>query len=131
MQFSVEHIGLAAQDPVRLKDWYIRLLGASLVFETKQVPPAFFLKLPGGVMVEIYLAESSIDRTNNNKLAGWRHLALRVPSLDKARQELTASGVAFEEEVKPAGGGGRILFFQDPERNLLHLVERPAESAIK
>ena len=33
--------------------------------------------------------------------------------------------------VKPAAGGGRILFFTDPEGNLLHLVERPADSAFR
>jgi predicted enzyme related to lactoylglutathione lyase len=31
----------------------------------------------------------------------------------------------LEEPVKPAGGGGRVLFFSDPEGNLFHLVERP------
>jgi predicted enzyme related to lactoylglutathione lyase len=41
---------------------------------------------------------------------------------------LEARGVKFTEEVRPAGGGGRILFFQDAEGNLLHLVERSADS---
>jgi hypothetical protein len=27
-----------------------------------------------------------------------------------------------------AAGGGRILFFEDGEGNLLHLIERPADS---
>ena len=31
----------------------------------------------------------------------------------------------FIDPVKPAGGGGSILFFRDGEDNLLHLVERP------
>jgi hypothetical protein len=38
--------------------------------------------------------------------------------------------VEFTEDLKPAGGGGRVLFFQDPEGNLLHLVERTPESAL-
>jgi len=32
--------------------------------------------------------------------------------------------VIFSEPIKPAGGGGRVLFFKDSEGNLLHLVER-------
>jgi hypothetical protein len=35
--------------------------------------------------------------------------------------------VKFTEEIKPAAGGGRVLFFEDGEGNLLHLVERPAD----
>jgi hypothetical protein len=34
--------------------------------------------------------------------------------------------VAFDDPIKPAGGGGRVLFLKDPEGNLLHLVERPS-----
>jgi hypothetical protein len=36
--------------------------------------------------------------------------------------------VKFTEQPKPAGGGGRVLFFADAEGNLLHLVERPQGS---
>ena len=61
---------------------------------------------------------------------GWRHVALRVDSIEAAKAELEGRGVKFTEEIKPAGGGGRVLFFQDPEGNLLHLVERSAESPV-
>ena len=127
MQFSVEHTGLAARDTVALKDWYVRVLGAREVFTDNKTPPAFLLKFPGGLLVEIYSADSSLPETGNNKLAGWRHLALRVESVEAARDELTAKGVVFEEPIKPAGGGGQVLFFKDCEGNLLHLVERPKD----
>ena len=131
MNFSVEHIGLAARDPVALKDWYVRVLSAKLVFDTRQTPPAFFLELPGGVRVEIYQSGLSRPETANNKLAGWRHLALRVEAIEPARDELAARGVRFTEPIKPAGGSGRILFFEDGEGNLVHLVERPKESPLR
>ena len=51
---SVEHIGLAAQNPAKLKDWYLAKLGAKLVFQTDTNPPAFFVELPGGLVIEIY-----------------------------------------------------------------------------
>jgi glyoxylase I family protein len=128
---KLEHIGLAARDPVALKDWYQRVLGAELVFSNDQSPPAFLLRLPGGVLLEIYGGDASLPQTSHNKLCGWRHLALRVDAVASAKAELAVKGVSFTEEMKPAGGGGSVLFFQDPEGNLLHLVERPATSSIR
>ena len=128
LKFSVEHLGLPARDTVALKDWYVRVLGARLRFDNGQTPPAFFLELGGGLMLEIYGATGSVKDTANNGVAGWRHLALRVESIESAQAELTRRGVAFTEQPKPAGGGGRVLFFADAEGNLLHLVERPKDS---
>jgi len=128
MKFTAEHLGLPAQDPTRLKDWYVTVLGAELVFENGQTPPAYFVRLSDGLILEIYQAESSLKETGTNSLAGWRHLALQVESIEQGREELEKKGVKFTETVKPAGGGGRVLYFTDAEQNLLHLVERPKDS---
>ena len=117
----------------------MRVLGAKVVMELGGSPPAYMLELPGGMWIEIYSAESTTG-PQGNKVAGWRHLALRISyggspgSLEGAREHLAGLGVQFTEPVKPAGSplgsapgsAGRILFFSDPEGNLLHLVERPA-----
>ena len=128
LKFSVEHLGLPARDTVALKDWYVRVLGAQVRFNNGQTPPAFFLELGGGLMIEIYAATGTVKDTANNGIAGWRHLALLVESIEAAQAELARRGVVFTEQPKPAGGGGRVLFFADAEGNLLHLVERPKES---
>ena len=128
MSFSVEHLGLPARDPNALQEWYRRVLGAKLIYDNAAVPQAFFIELDGGLMLEIFEAYFSLKETGDNRLAGWRHLALRVDSIEKSRAELESRGVVFKETVKPAGGGGSVLFFADPEGNLLHLVERPANS---
>jgi glyoxylase I family protein len=128
MNFTVEHLGLPAHDPVALKDWYAKTLDATIVFDNGQTPPAFFLALPGGFMLEIYQSDLTLEETSINSLAGWRHLALQVDSIERAKVELEAKGVEFKDPVKPAGGGGNVLFFRDAENNLLHLVERPPGS---
>ena len=129
--FSVEHIGLAARDTVVMKDWYERVLGGRVIFSNGQTPPAFFLELPGGVLVEIYEGDFALKEVSDNKMNGWRHLALNVESIEAAKHELESRGVKFTEPIKPAGGGGRVLFFPDAEGNLLHLVERPAGSLFR
>jgi glyoxylase I family protein len=131
MKFRTEHLGLAAQAPAALKEWYVKALGAKLALQSGATPPAYLLALPGGLLLEIYQGEEVLDRTGCNSLAGWRHLALRVNSIAQAKRTLMKRGVNFPEPIKPAGGGGRVLFFRDPEGNLLHLVERPKNSIFR
>jgi glyoxylase I family protein len=126
MQCHPEHLGLAAQNSSTLKDWYVNVFGARVVFDNGASPPAFLLKLPGGLIIEIYPAARAVPETADNSVGGWRHLALRVGSIEEAKAELELRGVSFTEAIKPAGGGGRVLFFRDAEGNVLHLVERPA-----
>ena len=130
MNFSIEHLAIPAANPTGLKNWYERVLGARELFDNGQNPPTFLIALPRGGWFEIYAAEATLAERGNNKLAGFRHVALRVESIEAARAELEKRGVSFAEEIRPAAGGGRVLFFEDPEGNLLHLVERPADSLL-
>jgi glyoxylase I family protein len=128
MNFSVEHIGIPATDPVVLKNWYVRVLGARPVWDNGQTPPSFLVALAGGAMLEIYPTNAvSNPGRGDNQLAGFRHVALRVDSIAAAKAGLSKSGVKFDEETRPAAGGGKVLFFEDGEGNLLHLVERPKD----
>ena len=127
MRISVEHIGLPARNPTELKDWYLKTLNGKIVFQSDTTPPAYFVQLDGA-MLEIYEGDFAMKETADNKCNGFRHLALRVDSIETAKKELEQRGVHFREDVKPAGGGGRVLFFADCEGNLLHLVERPEGS---
>ncbi len=128
MQFALEHIALPARDIHALRDWYVAKLGATVIAPNGSEPP-FFVKLPGATTTfEVYAATGSVPQTGDNGLAGWRHLALRVDSIEAARKELEARGVVFNDPIKPAAGGGRVLFFTDCEGNLLHLVDRPKDS---
>jgi glyoxylase I family protein len=125
MNFTIEHIAVPATNPAVLRDWYVRVLGARLIWDNGQNPPVCLVALPGGGWLEIYTAESRMAACGNNKLAGWRHVALRVDSLEAAKAELERRGVKFDEKIQPAAGGGMVLFFEDAEGNLLHLIERP------
>lgn len=129
-RFRVEHIGIAAQNSILLKDWYVSVLGARVLYDNLLLPPAFVLELGAGTWLEIYPAARHPSRPLDNAFPGIRHLALRVDSLEAARIDLAARGVHFPDPIKPAGGGGRVLFFRDPEANLLHLVERPPDSSL-
>ncbi len=128
MNFIVEHIGIPAADPLSLKNWYVRVLGGRTVWDNGQTPPSSLVALAGGAMLEIYPANHAPNPgRGDNQQAGFRHVALRVDSIEAAKAELTRRGVQFAEEIRPAAGGGKVLFFEDGEGNLLHLVERRAD----
>ncbi len=127
MHIALEHIAIPSPNPVALKSWYERVLGAREIFNNGQTPPTCLLALPGGGWFEIYAADGNPENRGHNKLAGFRHVALRVDSIDTAKTELEKRGVRFTEEIRPAAGGGQVWFFEDIEGNLLHLVERPAD----
>ena len=57
------------------------------VWDNGQTPPVCLIAL-SSVWLEIYAAEAPPTGRGNNKLAGWRHVALRVDSLDAAKAEL-------------------------------------------
>ena len=127
MNIAFEHLAIPSPNPVALRSWYERVLGAREIFNNGQNPPTLLIALPGGGWFEIYAATGTPENRGNNKLAGFRHVALRVNSIDSAKVELEKRGVKFTEGARPAAGGGRVLFFEDGEGNLLHLVERPAD----
>jgi glyoxylase I family protein len=129
MKIFVEHIALVAKDPAALKSWYERVLGGKTLFDDGKTPLTCHVSL-GNVWFEIYAAEKALPETSDNKLAGFRHIALRVDSVDAAKVEFEQHGVKFTEAERPAAGGGRVLFFKDPEDNLLHFVERPTDSVL-
>ncbi|MFZ0828093.1 MAG: VOC family protein [Verrucomicrobiia bacterium] len=129
MDLSIEHIAVPAANPAALRDWYVRVLGARPVWDNGENPPVCLIAL-SGAWLEIYAAEAPLPERGNNKLAGWRHVALRVDSLDAAKAELSQRGVKFDGTTRPAAGGGKVLFFEDGEGNLLHLVERPKDSVL-
>jgi len=58
-----------------------------------------------------------------NKNPGIRHLAIAIDDFDAAHEQLKSKGVQFQSE--PLNNqGNRLLFFNDGDGNLLHLIHR-------
>ncbi len=125
--FETESIGLGAQRPERLADWYERVFGAERVYESFERALIVFLRMPGGTLLEIYQSDFEITETKEKRLAGWRYLTIRVGNLESASILLEDHGVRPEPASRHAVGGGSALVVRDPEGNLIYLVERPGD----
>ncbi len=116
---GIEHTAIASPDPAALAQWYVDTLG---FFINYRGSTAFFVKAPDGTMIEIIPAEG--DRGPGTlKSPGLRHLALTVTDFDAAYAALQAKNVKFLDSPLESKGN-KVVFFTDPEGNILHLLQR-------
>lgn len=122
----VEHLGIAVADPVASARWYEKVLDFSVIFNDGKEPPTLLIEHPSGMRVEVMPKTDRPQPERHVRDPGWSHIALKVADLDKAAAELKARGLVFDTEPAAALGGGRVWNFNDPDGNMLQIVERPA-----
>lgn len=116
---GIEHVAIASVNPERLARWYADVLGFVINYSSGRT---FFVKAPNGVMIEIITAEGERAPATQTS-PGLRHIALTVEDFDAAYRRLQAAQVEFVGEPTESKGN-RVVFFKDPEGNLLHLLQR-------
>lgn len=147
---SIDHVNLVVRDLGRMTRFYRDMLGCQL---TKEVSisgqwidevvgledvsaDVVYLDMPAGPRIELiaYQSPTGVEPTEPNTphLFGLRHLAFRVTDVDSLVSKLRAAEVPFQSEVKTvpesqvtyAGGvRKRLVYFRDPEDNLLEFCE--------
>ena len=151
MLSTIDHVNLVVADLPRMLAFYRDVLGLAVTKEVtisgewigRTVGLAdvraevVYLDLPAGPRVELIKYLSPTDGARPERLGrpdtvGLRHLAFRVDDIDGAVGRLRRAGVAFFSEVQVvpdsqvsyAGGvRKRLVYFRDPEGNLLELCE--------
>ena len=117
---GLEHTAIASPEPKRLAEWYAAHLGFRINYE---YAGNFFVRAPNGSMLEIIPAEGP-RAVNEMRTPGIRHLAIAVDDFDAAHAQLKTLAVTFLGEPYTTQGN-RLVFFSDPDGNILHLIERP------
>ena len=147
---SIDHVNIVVADMERVARFYEDVLGfrrakhvtirGDWVDATVGLRGAeaevIYLELPAGPRIELarYISPpggrpQGIDLPN---MQGIRHLAFRVTGIDKIAFSLRSAGVKVFSDVQRvpnsqvtyAGGVQKyLLYFQDPEGNLLELCE--------
>ena len=123
MILGFEHFAIAALDSKTLADWYIQMFGLRVVYDNGKQPPTFLLKAPDGTVIEILPAASGAKTDYRLTEAGFRHLAVTVDDYEAAEAHLRKQGVSDFIERRETSSS-KLLFFRDPEGNILHLMWR-------
>jgi len=121
---NIEHVGLYAEDPSALAEWYQKILGLEVVrkLEKEGRPPVFFLKGTAGAQLEILptqnaAGEKTVDRS------GYTHLGIVIDDFESFEKGLVEQGIELWG-VRDTSNGWRIGYFNDPEGNILEIVRR-------
>jgi catechol 2,3-dioxygenase-like lactoylglutathione lyase family enzyme len=114
---QVDFVSVLTQDIPRAKQFYAETLG--LPIETEGENDLEFTL--GQVTLDVF-NPSSIGQQFAPSPAG---IAIRVPDVARAREELEARGVQFDGEIVDTGVC-HFAFFKDPDGNALMLHRRYA-----
>jgi len=147
---QIDHVNLVVRDLERMISFYSDVLRMEVTKQvtisgewvgqvvglTNVVADVVYLELPDGPRVELiaYRQPASPQplEANQANLVGLRHIAFRVADIDAEVARLREAGTPFLGEVvtvpttqvKYAGGAKkRLIYFRDPEQNLLELCQ--------
>lgn len=116
---GIEHSAIASPDPQRLAEWYRDTLEFRIV---RVSGSKVFLRGRNDLLLEIIPSVGervSVRRSD----PGICHLAIDVADFDSAVKALKADNVTFLSEPRP-GPDNRMVFFEDLDGNILHLIFR-------
>ena len=116
---GIEHAAIATPDPEKLAAWYVANLGFVINYQSKN---AIFVKAPDGSMIEIITSEGQ-PAPSKMKDPGLRHLALGCDEFEAVYAKLKEAGTNFLSEPT-SSKGNQVVFFTDPDGNILHLIQR-------
>ena len=116
---GIEHFAIASPNPKRLAEWYVANLEFEITFEYSG---NYFIEAKNGGLIEIIPAEGQAF-ASGMRTPGLRHIAISVDDFDEAYKQLQTQGVTFEGEPYTTSGN-RLVFFQDSDGNLVHLIHR-------
>jgi catechol 2,3-dioxygenase-like lactoylglutathione lyase family enzyme len=118
---GIEHVTIAAKDPKGLARWYCSTFGFKIAYESTRSLTTY-VKL-GESLLEIIEAGDAGRVSHGERDPGFRHMAISVTDINNAYKNLSSRGVAFKSEPREKEGVW-TAFLEDPEHNLLHLIQR-------
>ncbi|WP_270180344.1 SMU1112c/YaeR family gloxylase I-like metalloprotein [Alkalihalobacillus sp. CinArs1] len=124
---KVHHVAIICSDYQRSKDFYVNVLGLTVLEETyRNERESYKLDLAVGehTRIELFSFNSAPLRPSYPEARGLRHIAFEVDDIEWAAQELRRKGVTSVEEIRVDElTGKRFTFFQDPDELPIEMYE--------
>ena len=125
---AFNHIALNCSNLAEQEAFYAKYFGfkRSRTFNRGK-PDEFFLMKLGAIRLELFPTDraKTAAMQGGEQPIGFKHLAFDVPKLEPVLEALRADGIE-PDPIIDAGDfipGLRLVFFRDPEGNVLELLE--------
>lgn len=125
---AVHHVAMNCRNIHQQEAFYMKHFGfkRSRTFR-RGTPEEFFMLKLGSVRLELFttLETEMAGLQGGEQPVGFKHLAFEVPTLEPVLEALKADGIEVDPiiEMPHLVPGFRIVFFRDPEGNILELME--------
>nr|WP_199078017.1 VOC family protein [Pedobacter sp. ASV19] len=123
----IHHIAIICTDYEKSKDFYVRILGLTVVQEVYRAERKSYkldLAINDHYQIELFSFENPPERPSRPEAAGLRHLAFEVDDVDTTVNLLQLMGVVTEPVRIDEYTGKRFTFFNDPDGLPLEIYER-------
>jgi methylmalonyl-CoA epimerase len=130
MSHSIDHLGIAVKSLAQARKFYEQLGLDVLAEETVPHEKVKVAMVPLGEsrieLLEATSADSVIAKFIEKRGEGLHHVAIHVPDINRAVEQLKATGTRFVSEEIKIGAGGHLYVFVHPSSTggvLLELVQ--------
>lgn len=115
---SFHHVAIICSDYTRSKEFYVSILGFTIIEETFRQERQSFkldLSLPDGSQIELFSFPHAPARPSYPEAQGLRHLAFSVDDVEECKKELERKGIIVEPIRIDDITQQKFTFFADPD----------------
>lgn len=123
---GVHHIAIICSEYERSKDFYTRILGFEISWETYRKERQSYkldLNLNGVYCLELFSFPNPPKRISQPEACGLRHLAFKVSNIERQVETLSLQGVNCEDIRIDELTGKKFTFLSDPDGLPIELYE--------
>ncbi len=126
--FAINHLALNCRNVGAQESFYLKHFGfkRSRTFNAGKPNEFIMLKL-GPFRLELFPTDSAktLNQRGGEQAIGFKHLAFDVPKLEPAIEALRRDGIEPDPVIDFGAviPGARLVFFRDPEGNIIELME--------
>ena len=123
---NIHHIALLTDEYEKSKDFYINILGFTMLKETFRAERNSYkldMALHGKYVIELFSFPDVKERSSFPEAKGLRHLAFAVKNIDEWFEFLRSKNIETENIRLDTLTNKRFLFFNDPNGQPLEFYE--------